>query len=302
MRMTDMAAAAQSGGWQLIVQMGDHEILLAGGLPAILLLCLFVLAFLAGIVLWMGAAIRILWYIWEAQKRRERHVRRVTRQKPRKMPRLKEEQRREKRRAERRLEEEEGTQDSETPKQTEDRENRAISKFRPQVCTMERPTEQKRDPQAEKKNPEQMESNQIACPFGRAQEILDYQNPNNQKMPPLSGNPYRFLKESERQLELLRRYGETKCRYQFCVSMDSDSRNPYFLLIQNQVYLNPFRFQPGVAIAEIFLEEYQMEAVYVLERTEGTKHAYQVLRCEPAEVIQAEERLECVKKGRLWLR
>ena len=147
-----------------------------------------------------------------------------------------------------------------------------------------------------------MESNQIACPFGRAQEILDYQNPNHQKMPPLSGNPHRFLKEDERQLELLRRYGETKCRYQFCVSLDSDSRNPYFLLIQNQVYLNPFRFQPGVAIAEIFLEEYQMEAVYVLERTEGTKHAYQVLRCEPAEVIQAEERLECVKKGRLWLR
>ena len=302
MRMTDMAAAAQSGGWQLIVQMGDHEILLAGGLPAILLLCLFVLAFLAGIVLWMGAAIRILWYIWEAQKRRERHVRRVTRQKPRKMPRLKQEQRREKRRAERRLEEEEGMQDNGTPKQTEARENRAISKSRPQVCTMEKPTEQKRDPQAEKKNPEQTESNQIACLFGREQEVLDYQNPNNQKIPPLSGNPYRFLKEDERQLELLRRYGEMKCRYQFCVGMDSDPRNPYFLLIHNRVYLNPFRFQPGVAIAEIFLEEYQMEAVYVLERTEGTKHAYQVLRCEPAEVIQAEERLECVKKGRLWLR
>lgn len=297
-----MAAAAQSGGWQLIVQMGEHEILLAGGIPALLLLCLFVLAFLAGIILWMTTAVRILWYIWEGQKRRERHIRRVTRQKSRKIPHLKEEQRRERRRAERWLEEEEGTQDNEPPKPTEDRETQVPPKSRPPVYTIERPTEQRRDPQAEKKNSERMESNQIACPFGRAQEILDYQNPNHQKMPPLSGNPHRFLKEDERQLELLRRYGETKCRYQFCVSLDSDSRNPYFLLIQDQVYLNPFRFQPGVAIAEIFLEEYQMEAVYVLERTEGTKHAYQVLRCEPAEVIQAEERLECVKKGRLWLR
>ena len=76
-----MAAAAQSGGWQLIVQMGEHEILLAGGIPALLLLCLFVLAFLAGIILWMTTAVRILWYIWEGQKRRERHIRRVTRQK-----------------------------------------------------------------------------------------------------------------------------------------------------------------------------------------------------------------------------
>ena len=92
MRMIAMAAAAQSGGWQLIVQMGEHEILLAGGIPALLLLCLFVLAFLAGIILWMTTAVRILWYIWEGQKRRERHIRLVTRQKSRKIPHLKEEQ------------------------------------------------------------------------------------------------------------------------------------------------------------------------------------------------------------------